>query len=339
MQPILRLPSSTMFQPLLFLILSSHVTLTVTQDSEPVVIGCYFASVSARPLGFKVTDIPVENCTHIIHGNGDVDENAFMLKPLQADYDEGYREISENYDVKLLMGVGGPELGGGWFSKMAAHQDTRKKFIDSTLQVLKQHNMDGINLFWMWAAKKDRDNLVRLVKEFRVAYDPHNLFVTAIVPMNETLLDDGYDVCELTKNLHQIHVMGFDLRGTWNKVANVHSPLLGNGLTIKSGMALWSERTLAPHRKKLILIVSFYGSSLTLQDAKNHRVNAPLDKEFPFGRPTKLWNRMGYAAYSEICQDIKSGNLMEGWDGEGKAPFAYCAKYWVGYVKIRYTMY
>ena len=317
---------------LLFLMLSLHVPLTVTKDSEPIVIGCYFASVSARPLGFKVTDIPVENCTHIVHGNGEVDENAFILKPLQTDYDKGYRIIRKNNNnVKLLMGVGGPELGGGWFSKMAMQQNTRRKFIDSTLQVLKLHNMDGINLFWMWATKKDRENLVQLVKEFRQAYDPLNLLVTAIVPMNETLAEDGYDVCELTKNLHQIHVMGFDLRGTWNKVANVHSPLLGNGLTVKSGMTFWSERTLQPYRNKLILIVSFYGSSLTLRDSQNHRVNAPLDKEFPFGRPTKLWNRQGYAAFSEICQDIKSGDLTEDWDNEGKAPFAYCATYWVGY--------
>lgn len=318
-----------------FLMLFSHVALTVTKDSKPVVIGCYFASVSARPLGFKVTDIPVENCTHIIHGYGDVDEDAFILNPLQLDYQEGYKEIRKSSDVKLLMGVGGPELDGGWFSKMADHQDTRQKFINSTIEVLQENKMDGINLLWMWAARKDRDNLVQLVKDFRRAYNPLNLLVTATVPMNETLADDGYDVCELTKNLDQIHVMGFDLRGAWNKVANVHSPLLGNGLTVESGMTFWSSRTLPPYRSKLILIVSFYGSSLTLQNSDNHGVNAPLDKEFPFGESTKLWNRRGYAAYSEICQAIESGNLTEDWDDEGKAPFAYCGTYWVGYENKR----
>ncbi|MDE6225745.1 MAG: glycosyl hydrolase family 18, partial [Muribaculaceae bacterium] len=77
-----------------------------------------------------------------------------------------------NPDLKVLLSVGG--WGAGNFSEMAADPKLRRKFADDCLRIVKEYNLDGIDIDWEYpgssAAKissspDDRANFTLLMRD------------------------------------------------------------------------------------------------------------------------------------------------------------------------------
>lgn len=64
-------------------------------------------------------------------------------------------------------------------------------------------------------------------QEFKIAFAQISpkFLVTATVPMDETIVSEGYNVHELTANLDLVLVVGYDLKRLYDNRADVHSPL------------------------------------------------------------------------------------------------------------------
>src|SRR2546426_1934430 len=128
------------------------------------------------------------------------------------------------------------------------------------------------------------------------------------VPINELVVDEGYDVKHLGHFFDQIHVMTYDLRGTWNSFADVHSPLYKRRYdtgrqeknNVHDGLNLWVQRGVPKH--KLIVGVPFYGRSFVLADYRNFRLHSPTKKDSNayFGKYT---NESSFLSYYEICDN------------------------------------
>jgi len=71
------------------------------------------------------------------------DENTAWSKGL---YQKTIDLKVQNPDLKVLLAVGGWNHGSGPFSKMAAKEITRAKFIRNTVSYLKKHKFDGLDL-------------------------------------------------------------------------------------------------------------------------------------------------------------------------------------------------
>ncbi|RWS00806.1 chitinase 4-like protein [Dinothrombium tinctorium] len=105
--------------------------------------------------------------------------------------------------------------------------------------------------------------------------------------------------------LDAIHVMSYDLRGSWTGFADVHSPLYRRKfdeqgyarLNVRDGLQLWLD--MGAPRHKLIVGVPFYGRSYTLENKCNHSLGAPTKKGVA-GLPGPFTKEPGSLAYYEV---------------------------------------
>ena len=92
----------------------------------------------------------------------------------------------DNPDLKVLLSVGG--WGAGNFSEMAADPKLRRKFADDCLRIVKEYNLDGIDIDWEYpgssAAKissspDDRANFTLLMRDLRETLGNNRLLTIA----------------------------------------------------------------------------------------------------------------------------------------------------------------
>lgn len=317
-------------------------------------IVCYFttwASYRPSPMNYNVKDIPVDICTHVIYSFVGLDNTTWQLTSLDPNYDihrDGYRIFTSlkkaRPKIKTLLAVGGWNEGGKKYSDMVSNNKRRRSFVDSVVQWLLKYNFDGFDLDWEYPGALDRDgkatdkeNFSLLVQELKAALEPHNLLLTAAVPVAKFRLDEGYEVEKLGRLLDQIHVMTYDLRGNWVGYADVHSPLYRRPndkwgyelLNVKDGLELW-VRMGAP-KEKLIVGVPFYGRSYTLGDRNSVNIGAPIVQWVGGGPEGDYTKTKGFLAYYEICYGVKYQYWTKAYDDIGKCPFAYHDELWVGY--------
>ena len=91
-----------------------------------------------------------------------------------------------NPDLKVLLSVGG--WGAGNFSEMATDSKLRRKFADDCLRIVKEYNLDGIDIDWEYpgssAAKissspDDRANFTLLMRDLRETLGNNRLLTIA----------------------------------------------------------------------------------------------------------------------------------------------------------------
>ena len=73
-----------------------------------------------------------------------------------------------------------------------------------------------------------RPGFTALVSELRTAFAPFGWQLTAAVSASKSVVDAGYDVPELARHLDAIHLMSYDLHGSWEDKVDHHSKLYGD---------------------------------------------------------------------------------------------------------------
>ena len=63
-----------------------------------------------------------------------------------------------------MIAVGGWNAGKERFQKMSSTAENRKKFIESTMTFMENHNLDGFDLDWEYPTAADKDNFSTLLK-------------------------------------------------------------------------------------------------------------------------------------------------------------------------------
>ena len=55
----------------------------------------------------------------------------------------------------------------------------------------------------------------------KTAFQPYGYELTAAVPTGKDKVDAGYDVPEISKYLDAIHLMSYDLHGSWEDTVRI----------------------------------------------------------------------------------------------------------------------
>ena len=137
--------------------------------------------------------------------------------------------------IKVTIAIGGwNDSLGDKYSKLVNNPAARRKFVNHVVDFVLEHGFDGLDLDWEYPAcwqvdckaerASDKDAFSLWVKELKDAFRPHNLLLSAAVSPSKKVIDMGYDVPSIARDLDWIAVMSYDYHGHWDKATGHVSP-------------------------------------------------------------------------------------------------------------------
>jgi len=319
---------------------------------------CYHTNWSQYRNGkgkFTPDNIDANLCTHIIYAFATV--TGANLKPFEWNdestawstgmYERAMNLKAKNPSLKILVGVGGWNMGSAPFTAIVNTASHRQLFAKNIVTFLRKHNFDGLDNDWEYPGSRgsppeDKQNNVLFMEELRRAMDADaqatgrsRLLLTTAIGAGKATIDKGYDFPGLARSVDWFNVMSYDLHGTWESETGHHSPLYPDPSEIGDELHLnvdWVTAYMVSQgmpKDKLVLGIPTYGRSFTLTDASNHGLGAPATK----GVKGRYTGEAGFLSYYEICDMIKAGAQV--YDIEGQhAKYLVHNNQWVGYENV-----
>lgn len=194
--------------------------------------------------------------THIDYAFGHVNETFNGIRISRPERLEAI--VAAKGDVKVCLSIGG--WGSGRFSEMAATEAGRKAFALDCARVIRQYNLDGIDLDWEYptssaagisSSPEDTENFTLLMKEIRSAIGPDMLLTLASAASAKFI-----DFEAILPVIDWVNVMSYDMgRPPRHNAALRRSP--NAGFTMEGAL----ERHLAAGipKEKIVMGMPFYG--------------------------------------------------------------------------------
>lgn len=143
----------------------------------------------------------------------------------------------DNPDLKILLSVGG--WGADHFSGAALTEDSRKRFSDTAVELVRRHDLDGLDIDWEYPAHpgpgirhrpEDRRNFTLLLKQLRSTLDelgkahPHRRYLLTIAAADGGAAR-GLELKRIAPLLDWINLMTYDFYGSLTETTGHHAAL------------------------------------------------------------------------------------------------------------------
>ncbi|KAM5160753.1 oviduct-specific glycoprotein [Callospermophilus lateralis] len=310
---------------------------------------CYFTNwAPGRPESASIFphDLDPFLCTHLIFAFASMSNNQIVPETPQDEkilYPQFNKLKERNRELKTLLSIGGWNFGTLRFTSMLHSFSNREKFINSAISLLRAHNFDGLDLFFLYPGLRnspthDRWKFLFLIEELLSAFQKEalltnrpRLLLSAAVSGVPHIIQTSYDVNLLGRLLDFINVLSYDFHGSWEKFTGHNSPLYSFPEDPKSSayaMNYW--RKLGAPSEKLMMGFPTYGRAFRLLEPSDNGLQAVATGPASSGKYTK---QAGILAYYEICSFLEKAR--KDWIGYQHVPYAYKGKEWVGYDDIR----
>ncbi|KAF9681296.1 hypothetical protein SADUNF_Sadunf06G0211000 [Salix dunnii] len=298
--------------------------------------GAYWPSFD----GFEASSIDTSYFTHIFYAFLIPDPVTFKLNVTPFDQQKipGFIENlrARNPPVKTLL-----SMGGGWsdsialiFANLSGTQETRKVFIDSTIEVARTYGFDGLDLDWEFPANdQEMIYLALLFKEWHEALvheasasGKPRLLLTAAVYYSSQFTTYGlprsYPAVSINKYVDWINPMCYDYHGTWENFTGPNAALYDqdSNLSTSYGIGSWIQAGVSP--KKLVIGLPLYGRTWKLLDPNVNGIGARTVGEGPGD---------GILDYYQVLEFNKENNAIVNFDGQTVSYYSYAGGFWVGY--------
>ncbi|GAB3499754.1 glycoside hydrolase family 18 protein [Spirosoma knui] len=279
-----------------------------------------------------VDQIAAEKLTHINYAFVDIKKNRAWLHNLATD-SINFRRLNNlklrNPDLKILISIG----GWAWsenFSDAVLSDTSRTAFVASAVDIVRQYQLDGIDIDWEYPGMKGEDNVFRpedkenFTLMFKAMREQLNglkqqtgkdyLVTTAMPGFNEIFTHT--DMGQAQQYLDYINVMSYD-HYTGGPLAGHHTNLYPSG---KADNESSGDRAVKLYKKagvpaeKLILGIAFYGRAWQLQNND------------PKAQPRTIAKVERGGGYSFIKDSLLTNpSYKRYWDKRAKAPYLYNA--------------
>ncbi len=144
--------------------------------------------------------------------------------------------LKKNHGLKVTIALGGwNDSLGPKYSNMVNNPAARAKFISHVIDFIEKYEFDGLDLDWeypkCWQVNcdkgpaSDKEAFAAFVRELREAFNPRGWLLSAAVSPSKKVIDAGYDVPSLARDLDWIAVMTYDYHGHWDKKTGHVSPM------------------------------------------------------------------------------------------------------------------
>lgn len=135
-----------------------------------------------------------------------------------------------NPSVKTMIAMGGWNEGSVKYSTVFSQTSLREKFVENVVRFVKKYNFDGFDLDWEYPNQRggkfeDKVNFVETLKLLRKRFDEEGLILSAAVGAAEVSASQSYIISKVSKYLHFINLMTYDLHGQWESKTGIIAPL------------------------------------------------------------------------------------------------------------------
>lgn len=316
-----------------------------TEIDNEKVVSCYYNTPNPKePNQLLPSNIHPFLCTHI-----NVAFARVVNKEIYLD-DSQYNALAEvvklkhqNPKLKVLLSVGGSRNDDG-FSEMVENHASRKIFIRSIKQILRNHSLDGIDLDWEFPGMsldsslnhRERQHFSQLLREIRVEYirEKRNYLLTIAAAAPETIVNVSYDIDQINTYVDYVNIMTYDFHYYTNftPFTGHNSPLYARAteqlflatLNINYTVHMYLRKGL--DSRKIVVGIPTYGHSFKLVNVNNHNINSPASGYGNLGSN-------GFVSFPEICNFInryKLGTTLR-FDNAAKVPYLFRGLEWVSF--------
>lgn len=314
---------------LLFFVWS--LVLSCSTEKENIAVMAYYVPEK----NYNPEKLPLGKLTHIIFSFTQVIDGEMKFRNNIAS--EKLKQLSsqkkDHPHLKVMIACGGWG-GSGGFSDMAATPEGRKKFVDSSMKFVKEHNLDGIDIDWEYPGlrgagntyrEEDKENFTSLMRELREAMDKTGKkLILTFASAGWKRYYNHIETVEVMKYADYMNVMTYDFVGGSSGFTAHHTNL---GLIEEGDLkgTPWEPRSsekiidyciaLGVNPKQIVIGGAFYGRAWKGVPPQNNGLYQP-----------NTGVHIGWSAYSHIREKFENkNNYVRYWDPVAKAPYLYNA--------------
>ena len=314
---------------------------------SPWTVACFWTK------DFNSIDNATELCNHIIYQDFNtsiiINSNTLTLEADEAGkQDEGYLNVKSfkqrNKKVRVELQIGHWKTPKELYD-IARTPESRKKFINSSIEVLEQYRFNGLHLMWgspadkareyfinSTTAKREKENLTHLLRELNKTLKHANLsFSFGIRGVLE--IDCNMEVEEVYANADLVFLYAYNYHGSWEEHTGAFAPIYPGPVGTERVYsysnsyymtvdATWDTlHVWGGKPDKTVLVVNAKGNPFNLTNTSQNGINAP-HKSDGWMRPH---------TFKEICRKITEPNWTIVWDNTRKQSYTYRGNSWITY--------
>lgn len=224
---------------------------------------------------------------------------------------------SVNPDLKIILAIGG--WGAEWFSDAALTEESRCRFATSAVMLMKEHQLDGLDIDWEFPGQagggnryrpEDKQNFTLLLQAVRRELDRSGSGYTLSIATAGGKYFKYTEMDQVQRYVDWVNVMAYDLAGGWSRTTAHHAALHG----AEDSTEAYVRQHLAAGipASKIVVGVPFYGRMWKW--VVNRKSPTGLNEPFDWFVPDVPW--------ATLERDYLSDPRYEHeWDAVAKAPF------------------
>jgi chitinase len=294
--------------------------------TKPVVIAYVFSKTSV----IDPTTIDADRLTHINYAFANI-RNGVVVEGFENDAKNFAALTSlrrEHPHLKILVSVGGWTWSGG-FSDAVLSYASRARFVQSAVDFVRRHDLDGFDVDWEYPGQvgmgntfrpEDKQNFTALMRELRTALTKegraqHRTYLLTFAAGASPSFIANNEMEKVQGNVDYVNLMTYDFREAGGGSAGHHANLFDNPADDRqrsADRAVQEFLAAGVPPQKLVLGVPFYGRAwgdVTPQANGLYQSGTkPAERiETGYGRlAASLVDKDGFTRY---------------WDDQAKAPY------------------
>lgn len=232
----------------------------------------------------------------------------FLIPKTHLDYPKFLSLKQRNPNAKLIISMGGWNMGSTTFSEVTNDDNLRATLVSNIFNYVTSNNFDGFDLDWEYPGQRggsasDRSAYVKFLRDLRAKFAGTNLLITAAVGADIQSDDSvSYDVTGMNEYLDYFNIMTYDYHASYDGFTGENSPMYASSsdtnpnLNINASITGWIAAGANP--QKVLLGVPFYGHTFDLQSPSNNGIGAPTSGAGPSGTYTQEGGMLEYLEVS-----------------------------------------
>ncbi|MCL2605603.1 MAG: glycoside hydrolase family 18 protein [Defluviitaleaceae bacterium] len=260
-----------------------------------------------------------------------------------------------NPHLMTILSIGG--WGAGGYSDAVLTPQGREKFAQSCIELMLEHDFDGVDLDWEYpccddagidARPEDKFNFTKMMWLLRAKMDALTLLtnrkyhLSMAVGCGSARYAHIMELAELGTFLDEINLMSYDMRQGTSEITGHHTNLFNNPADKRVASAKYAIDLFVEHGvpiEKLVIGAAFYGRGWTGVEAGEHGTGLHAKSA---ARAYREWNK-----YDKLTDSAwqKENGFTRHWDDTAKAPYLYNGDIFISYDdpesvshKIKYVM-